>query len=323
MKNTDNIQLLKLQMIVRYLQLMMIILLFYSIAFFMGGLNRLIVVYTFFGSAIFGCLIYLAFRIPFQKVLSYVRIYLFLAPLYNLYFFIILFSISVGNVVWLLPMSLGAFILYSKKEAIMYAAYSVLLIVIGIIVSSNFGEYFNEVNSKFRPFISFIEITAFLFNGTIIMMFIRYKDKINIIKNQEQQSIVIDKKDTPDKKLMADIIRENEEDYLAFFKILDEKMTHEKWFKDANLNISKICIDLNTNATYVSRAIRAKGYTHFNHYLNSIRVNYVKILLKEKDLSKVTLLYIYTEAGFSNQPTFNRVFKQIEGVTPSEYIKEN
>ncbi|WP_410566018.1 helix-turn-helix domain-containing protein [Bacillus sp. SIMBA_033] len=31
-------------------------------------------------------------------------------------------------------------------------------------------------------------------------------------------------------------------------------------------------------------------------------------------------MYIYTEAGFSNQATFNRVFKSIEGITPSEYI---
>jgi AraC-like DNA-binding protein len=34
-------------------------------------------------------------------------------------------------------------------------------------------------------------------------------------------------------------------------------------------------------------------------------------------------MYIYTEAGFSNQSTFNRVFKQIEGITPSEYFQKN
>ncbi len=32
-------------------------------------------------------------------------------------------------------------------------------------------------------------------------------------------------------------------------------------------------------------------------------------------------MFVYTEAGFKNQSTFNRVFKQIEGMTPSEYIR--
>uniref|UniRef100_UPI0025BC075A helix-turn-helix domain-containing protein n=1 Tax=Chryseobacterium sp. TaxID=1871047 RepID=UPI0025BC075A len=50
------------------------------------------------------------------------------------------------------------------------------------------------------------------------------------------------------------------------------------------------------------------------------RVNFVKKLIKESDMKKITLMNIYTEAGFSNQATFNRVFKQLEGITPSKYI---
>ena len=50
------------------------------------------------------------------------------------------------------------------------------------------------------------------------------------------------------------------------------------------------------------------------------RIECVKRLLHENDIEKVTLMYIYTEAGFSNQSTFNRVFKQMENITPSEYI---
>ena len=33
-------------------------------------------------------------------------------------------------------------------------------------------------------------------------------------------------------------------------------------------------------------------------------------------------MYIYTEAGFTSQSTFNRVFKQLEGITPSEYMEK-
>ena len=80
---------------------------------------------------------------------------------------------------------------------------------------------------------------------------------------------------------------------------------------------------MDVNSTYISKAIRYKGYPNFNSYLNIYRINHVKQLFNEIDFQKTTLMYIYTEAGFSNQSTFNRVFKQIEEITPSEYVQLN
>ncbi|NML72172.1 helix-turn-helix domain-containing protein [Chryseobacterium sp. RP-3-3] len=77
---------------------------------------------------------------------------------------------------------------------------------------------------------------------------------------------------------------------------------------------------LKSNNLYIAKSIKVNGFTNFNHYLNVCRIENVKKLLSEHDISRVTLMYIYTESGFSNQSTFNRVFKQIEGITPSEYI---
>jgi len=66
--------------------------------------------------------------------------------------------------------------------------------------------------------------------------------------------------------------------------------------------------------------LKHKKFDNFNHYLNLHRVTYVKELIEINDLDRVTIMYIYTKAGFANQSTFNRVFKKIEGITPSEYI---
>lgn len=46
---------------------------------------------------------------------------------------------------------------------------------------------------------------------------------------------------------------------------------------------------------------------------------YVKKLIKEHKLDRHSLLYAYTSSGFKNQSTFNRVFKDIEGMTPTEF----
>lgn len=78
---------------------------------------------------------------------------------------------------------------------------------------------------------------------------------------------------------------------------------------------------LDVNYDFLSKVIRYKGFINFNYYINTYRISYVKQLLDESDLEKMTLMYIYTEAGFTSQTTFNRTFKQIEGITPSEHIK--
>ncbi|HFK5575384.1 TPA: helix-turn-helix domain-containing protein, partial [Elizabethkingia anophelis] len=117
-------------------------------------------------------------------------------------------------------------------------------------------------------------------------------------------------------------LEENEANYYnSLFEKIDLKVNHSKLFRNKDLNISLLSSILKTNNNYISKAIRLKGYSNFNNYVNTLRIEYVKKAIQEYDLGKVTLMYIYIDAGFINQSTFNRVFKKIEGITPSDYIK--
>lgn len=61
-----------------------------------------------------------------------------------------------------------------------------------------------------------------------------------------------------------------------------------------------------------------KRCTHksFVHYLNEIRTGYAKKLLLEDDFNIAQVAY---ESGFNNLSNFNKQFKQIHGLAPSEY----
>ncbi|MEC3877145.1 helix-turn-helix domain-containing protein [Chryseobacterium salviniae] len=93
-------------------------------------------------------------------------------------------------------------------------------------------------------------------------------------------------------------------------------------FKDPDFSIQQLATELNSNSTYISRAINMNTNMNFKTFINKYRINQVKQDLNDIDSNKYTLMYIYTSAGFKYQSTFNKVFKQIENITPSEYIAQ-
>ena len=69
----------------------------------------------------------------------------------------------------------------------------------------------------------------------------------------------------------------------------------------------------------LSRIFSNVLHQNFNHYLNSLRINYAKHLLTTSDYS---ITRISVECAYNNQQTFNRVFKEFTGTTPKEYRKK-
>ncbi len=50
---------------------------------------------------------------------------------------------------------------------------------------------------------------------------------------------------------------------LQLFFILDEVVKRNKLFTNKDFNVSKLSISLNTNSTYISRAIKSSSYKNF------------------------------------------------------------
>jgi len=70
---------------------------------------------------------------------------------------------------------------------------------------------------------------------------------------------------------------------------------------------------------YLSKIFKDEtGYT-FKQYLNMIRIENSKKLLKEGDLSLMDICYL---VGFSDQSHFSRTFKKISGMSPKKYLEQ-
>lgn len=91
-------------------------------------------------------------------------------------------------------------------------------------------------------------------------------------------------------------------------------------FKNFNLPIrSKDVADVaNMNPSAFSRFFKRVHRKTFTRYLNEIRVGYACKLLMEGNNTVSSVCY---ESGFNNISNFNRQFRDIVGMSPSNYIK--
>jgi len=251
---------------------------------------------------------------PMLSFKNIVRLYIVLAPLFNIYIMLYFWKYSAGSIVWLIPIPFGVNIFLSKKEVIYYSVYALSTIVLVAILSNTV-----DFNFQKHPLEKLRKTDIFLFtsNILIIWLFVNYKNKI-------QELLLLSKIEQREKIILPVTLNEKEiENAELLFETINSEIINKKLFTNPEFNISILSTILKTNNNYVAKAIRNKGYSNFNTYINHIRIKYVKTLLAERDLEKVTLMYIFTEAGFSSQSTFNRAFKQFEGITPSEYISLN
>ena len=82
------------------------------------------------------------------------------------------------------------------------------------------------------------------------------------------------------------------------------------------LTLSMVAEHLGFSESYCSRYIKRIVGLSFVSYLNALRVNYAERLLLSTPYS---VMDIASQSGFVSIQTFNRVFREIVGVSPREY----
>jgi AraC-like DNA-binding protein len=105
--------------------------------------------------------------------------------------------------------------------------------------------------------------------------------------------------------------------YDSIFQELDKLITSNQWFLKSRLTLSDISDLTGLQTRDISRSINVVTEKSFNEYINNYRVDFVCTLLGKS--TKKSLSDIAADAGFSSKASFNKVFKQIAGVTPTEY----
>lgn len=332
-----SVEALKRKLISQYVNLMSGILLGYALVFYF------VIKDSFFAACMlaYAVLMFYTFMIirKSYNIKILVHLYMTYAPLFAGFVMLDFWKYSAATAMWLLPVPLGAHIFLEKKYIYIYSLY-IFLIIVAVSVLNRFFKFDYFSLSDVRVMV-ISDTFVGLVNLAVFTLLLYYNEKIrkveieenilnklpfsgangqirtndHFIKNEITVPVQTAEKD---KEVFPE--QENTEKYVALFEEVKNIVEEKAYFKDVDFTISQLANILKSNNLYISKSIRFNGFSNFSHYLNTCRIENVKKLLHENDISRVTLMYIYTESGFSNQSTFNRVFKQIEGITPSEFI---
>jgi AraC-like DNA-binding protein len=94
-------------------------------------------------------------------------------------------------------------------------------------------------------------------------------------------------------------------------------MDEEHAYKDSQLNLIRLAQLIGVSTHHLSEALNQQEGKNFYQFINDYRVNYVREMLTKEHSTKI--LDLAMTAGFSSKSTFNAVFKQTTGLSPTQY----
>jgi AraC-like DNA-binding protein len=100
---------------------------------------------------------------------------------------------------------------------------------------------------------------------------------------------------------------------------LKKAMEKDAVYLNPDLNLSLLSKYTNIPAKTISAVINQHLNKSFNEFVNEYRVAAFKEKVQQPKMNSLTFAGIASECGFNSQATFQRTFKQVTGLSPSEF----
>lgn len=120
------------------------------------------------------------------------------------------------------------------------------------------------------------------------------------------------------KTISRDITKEG---ITQIMSLLQKSMKEDKLYLNPQLNLEVVAKHTGIVAKMISTVLNQHQQTSFNEWVNAYRIGEFKLRTQNGSLEQLTIAALAMECGFNSQATFQRIFKQSEGVTPSAYLK--
>lgn len=110
-------------------------------------------------------------------------------------------------------------------------------------------------------------------------------------------------------------------DEIKLYDQLKQLLETDKLYLNAELSLKTVADLLNTNTKYLSQVVNHQAGMNFQQFINLYRVNEAKHKIVKDSFSNLTLYGIALQCGFKNKSTFYKVFKEVTGYTPKDFVR--
>lgn len=124
----------------------------------------------------------------------------------------------------------------------------------------------------------------------------------------------------PDPQEAAKEMAYTDEDLAAAERTIEGIMLTQKPYLQSRFRIQDLSASSGLSIQKISAFVNRRKHMNFLSYVNEFRIHACLVKLGSREHETKTLEAIAEECGFQSRSTFIRVFKQVTGKTPSEYI---
>ncbi|MEO1242546.1 MAG: helix-turn-helix domain-containing protein [Pseudomonadota bacterium] len=103
------------------------------------------------------------------------------------------------------------------------------------------------------------------------------------------------------------------------FETIKKQIEGEELYLDSRLTLAGLATATGLSKHHLSEVLNRHAGKNFYEFINGYRVDFVRKRLAEDSNQKILTMAL--EAGFSSKSTFNAIFKQFTGQTPTQYRK--
>ena len=110
--------------------------------------------------------------------------------------------------------------------------------------------------------------------------------------------------------------------YKKTIKKVSKILKEDKIYQNSDLSLHELASKINESPKLISESLNHGLGKGFYEYINLFRLKEAKEALKDEKKDRYTILAIAQDAGFKSKTTFNKFFKEKEGITPKQYRRE-
>jgi len=140
----------------------------------------------------------------------------------------------------------------------------------------------------------------------------------NQLHVQGNSDTIVNKQNFSDDHLHAGSDHMDEEDSILNDKLIS-CMEAEKPYLNPEISLSELADKIGVTRNQLSGIINQNHQVNFYEFINHYRILEVKRLMADPANKNLKLISLAYDAGFNSKASFNRIFKQMTEMTPSQY----